>query len=89
MSVIAEEINNLNELSETYIQEGFSKASKAGGLLQDILNMVGKEKFPAWLKENCSISLSKAEGYIKLFNGEKIKISVYIEEKEVQTEPED
>jgi len=81
MSVLAKEITRLNELSENYIQEGFSIASQVGELLKEAEELAGTEKFPEWLKENCSITESRARGYIRLFSGKTIKLEIFRENK--------
>ena len=85
MSVLAKEIEKNYRTSNEFLETGFSYAQKAGEYLAEAQELSG-EHFEEWLSKNCSFSLGTAEKLIDFFNGEKIIVSAYKPEKEVQEE---
>jgi len=87
MSVLAKELRKEFKLAQDYIQAGFEHAFLAGELLAEVEQLAGAEELSTWLKNNCSeIEAGEAKQFLRLFNGEKIKVTATMkpEEKEVQ-----
>jgi len=87
MSVLAKELRKEFQLAQDYIQAGFEHAFLAGELLAEVEQLAGAEELSTWLKNNCSeIEAGEAKQFLRLFNGEKIKVTATMkpEEKEVQ-----
>jgi len=87
MSVLAKELRREFQLAQDYIQAGFEHAFLAGELLAEVEQLAGAEELSTWLKNNCSeIEAGEAKQFLRLFNGEKIKVTATMkpEEKEVQ-----
>jgi len=87
MSVLAKELKREYQLAQDYIQAGFEHAFLAGELLAEVEELAGAEELETWLQQNCSeIEAGEAKQFLKLFKGEKVKITASSkpEEKEVQ-----
>jgi len=87
MSVLAKELRKEFQLAQDYIQAGFEHAFLAGELLAEVEELAGAEELETWLQQNCSeIEAGEAKQFLRLFNGEKIKVTATMkpEEKEVQ-----
>jgi len=74
--MLAKAIEEEAKLSQELIKEGFSHAFKAGELIQEVKNMLNSEEaLWEWLEGNCSeVEKSALNNYLKLFNGETIKV---------------
>jgi len=79
MSLLTEKINNHIDISQEFLAKGFEQASLAGGFLVEVKSMVGEEKFPEWVKENCNCNITRAEKYIALFNGKEVQLKAKVE----------
>ena len=79
---IAEAIEEEAKLSQELIKEGFSHAFKAGELIQEVKNMLNSEEaLWEWLEGNCSeVEKSALNNYLKLFNGETIKVEATLKQ---------
>jgi len=86
MSLLAKEINKKHEVYENFLKEGFKFGFEVGEMLAEVENLVGSEKFPEWLNENCSFSLGTAQQYMDLFKGEEVKIAVSAKRGEKEQE---
>jgi len=79
---IAEEIEQEAKLSQELIEQGFLHAFKAGELIQEVKNMLNSEEaLWEWLEGNCSeVEKSALNNYLKLFNGETIKVEATLKQ---------
>ena len=80
--MLAKAIEEEAKLSQELIKEGFSHAFKAGELIQEVKNMLNSEEaLWEWLEGNCSeVEKSALNNYLKLFNGETIKVEATTKE---------
>ncbi len=80
--MLAKAIEEEAKLSQELIKEGFSHAFKAGELIQEVKNMLNSEEaLWEWLEGNCSeVEKSALNNYLKLFNGETIKVEATLKQ---------